>query len=134
MEYKRIKRNYRSLIQSEKLHYFDNAIIKSNNKSKSVWNVINSFRNTMKTDVTDVIEPDGTAIEGPQKIASLSNHYHLNCTMNENQTTYKNIIPININKESFFLTSVTRSEIIGIIDHLKNTYGSLLDIMGYNRK
>ena len=128
-QYINYKTIYNRVIRQAKKVYFDNIIMNSENKSKTVWNIINSSirgpNKQLKYDASTMMINNIETVDKIQ-IANEFNSYFINLpksVIKSNQrklSNYKNNM-INFVEESIVLHNVTESEIITVINNLKNS-------------
>ena len=126
--YVNYKNYYTNLLIQEKSHFYESQINNSCNKSKTIWNIINTEKG--KTDNKSLpfkeINNNGAIITSPQIASDIFNDTFVNMAKN-----LVGAIPVNTdvehiiyNPNSIFLSEVTQSEILEIINGLKNKYSS----------
>lgn len=124
--YKKYKTTYRRVIRLAKKMHYNKKIILSENKSKTVWNVINSTLKNKKVENNKTIMVNDTEITNKTQIANKYNNYFVNLPndiLNNNsfRTTKQETNLPNFTEKTIFLYEVNESEIINIVRELKNT-------------
>lgn len=125
--YVNYKTTYNRVIRHAKKMYFDNIINNSENKTRTVWNIINSsirgankqIKNDTSTMMINNVEVDNKIL-----IANEFNSYFINLpksVIKSNQQKINNHDMLSIVDESIVLHNVTESEIINVINNLKNS-------------
>lgn len=119
------KCEYNKLLKENKQKYYNNKIMCSDNKSKTMWNIVQDV--TGKNNITSF------ETTKPIEKANEFNFYFRNVAINlltqnnliHNSKDYKcNIV---INNYSFFFRPVTSSDVINIVSKLKNKKSSGID-------
>lgn len=134
--YKKYKAIYRRIVRQAKKNYFDSTILKSNNKSKTVWKIINASvgNNTNKNNINPIITADNVELTDKLKIANEFNSYFVNLpkslinTIAANKSDSNNCFSVQRTVgNTIMLNAVSESEIINVINGLKNTNSSGCD-------
>lgn len=117
-QYKEVKKIYENTLAKKKAEHYQHKIEQSDNKSKTVWSIINNIRNGADPPRDIQIHGDGKII------ADRFNNFFLNYTKDlvPNITT-ENICLEQIDR-SLFLKPITEIEILSIIKNLKNKHSS----------
>lgn len=115
------------LVQSKR-KYFDNRINKSQNKSKTTWNIVNEIKGKKKTSRVTICGGD------KEIIANSYNNYITNAPCNlikclENIPFSCNITPLS---NSMQIEEVNCTELKSIVSKLNNTYSSGSDEISVN--
>lgn len=122
------KNYYTTLLIHEKSNYYETQIDNSYNKSKTIWNIINTEKGKHENKNQSFIEinHNGDIITSPQLASEIFNNAFINMA-----TDLVGAIPANNtvehiagNPNTIFLSEVTQSEIFEIINGLKNKYSS----------
>lgn len=123
--YKTYKKVYKKVIRRAKQMYFDELIINSANKSKTVWRIINnSLKNNASTNKFE-IEVNGHITSENSIISNEFNSYFVNLpklirTSLKQHNSISKTSPITMN-DSIYLNPVTTTEIINVIQNLKQS-------------
>lgn len=115
--YNTVKRRYNQLLIDSRKQRYKHQILESDNKSKSVWKIVN----TIKGDGNKT--GNGNHIPGdPKTVSNNFNNHVINAApkMLENFPKIKFSTSISSNENSIFINPVTTEEVIDIINSLKN--------------
>ena len=127
--------NFYSIIYREKLKLNlrdknDQAIINSENKSKTMWGIINYIQKRVKHNTIEMFDND-ERLSDETVANNFSNHF--NFTPNRNMVDYEFLqknVPVNEN--TFFMSPVCSSDVVAIINSLKNSGSSGFDGVSNN--
>ena len=126
--YKKYKSIYRRVMREAKKMHYDNKILHSENKSKTVWNIINSTIKNKSTDKHHSIKVNEIEITNKTQIANIFNDHFVNQPLLlKNSKTTVNLPTITHIEQSIFLEPVVEVEIINVINNLKNSTSSGAD-------
>lgn len=127
--YKKYKLIYRRVIREAKKMYYDNKIINSENKSKMVWNIINSTIKNQSSCKQYSISLNDTDITDKNQIANIFNNHFVNLPQQISNSKATVNVPITTPhvEQTIFLEPVDESEVINVINNLKNSTSSGAD-------
>lgn len=120
--YKAYKRVYKKVVRRAKQMYFDELIVQSENRSKTVWKVINNSLKTSKVKHNFEIEINENTISDNTVISNEFNSYFVNLpkelqsSIDNSNVLHNPLTPIN---DSIYLRPATTTEIISTINQLK---------------
>lgn len=117
---------YRKMIRKAKSNMFQEQLNKSDNKTKTIWKIINKIRpaKILKSQRNIILETDGELIEHPLDVANTFNNYFANVgAAIKNPTNID--VSIDYHREkmilhSLFLSPVNEEEIKQQVEALKN--------------
>lgn len=124
IKYKQEKKAYKEYLSEYKKTINDSKIISSNNRSKTVWSILNNMTNRKTTDKNITLSGvDNITISNPEEVAKkFISHFTLT---SNNDNIYYHSIGDNIN--SIFLQPVTRNEVFNVITQLPTKYSCGID-------
>lgn len=122
-QYKRAKKIYEDTLAKRKAERFQKEIENSDNRTKTVWSIINNIKSG--SGIPRDIQMDGDG----EMIANHFNSYFLNCTadllsaspVGDHQTYFEQA------DRSMFLKPITETEIIKVVNSLSNKHSSGYD-------
>lgn len=114
---------YRKIIKLTQKAQNNHFIKNSQNKSKAAWEIINNSKICLPQEQIMCINRDNLSFTDPNDIANELNNYFIDIIENKPQTDKHppNSKFQNLTSQSLFMTPVSASDIIKIIDDLKNT-------------
>lgn len=124
--YKNYKSIYRRVIKQAKRLYFDKIIIDSENKSRTIWKIINKNvkRNNRVSEVA-TIKINNNEISDKKIIADSFNSYFVNLPKTllspNSNTGKKSVDSVPRTENSIYLEPVTELEVLEAINNLKNS-------------
>lgn len=126
--YKKYKYIYRRLLRLAKRKYYDDKVSHSKNKTKTVWNLINSTVKNQANNKIDCIQVNDIEYTDPHDIANEFNSFFVNIPkkLQSKQSTSNTIIPdralhIPFVDKSIYLYRVSEREVIETINSLSNS-------------
>lgn len=126
--YKKYKSIYRRVIREAKKMHYDTKILNAENKSKMVWDIINSTIKNQSNTTQCTISVNDAEITDKKEIANTFNDHFVNLPKllsNNNRTV--NLNTIAQVEQSIFLEPVVESEVVNVINNLKNSSSSGAD-------
>lgn len=120
--YNSTMKRYQLLLAESKKTNIANFVKDSDNKSKAVWSIVNSFKNSTKSS-REQVKGD------PQQIADSSNKTLINVVMEllKKSTYQEYTCTVNQNIKSMYVRPINNLEIIDIVRNLKNKMTSGYD-------
>lgn len=126
--YNEYKVYYSDLVNQEKRKYYDNQISASDNKSKTIWNIIHKEKGIKKSKAEEFnsIKINNKVISSPSEASAAFNDFFVTAASNLIGTT---TINVNLNhmcniQSSMYITEVNEAEILEIIASLKQKNSS----------
>lgn len=123
--YKKLKKEVNAEIFNEKRIYFGNKIIKSSNKNKTVWSIVNQVKGKQKNrNISEILYKDKVLTDPSEQVSAFgefltsSIHHKINDYFKGQPTA--NCTVGNHAAQSMFFTPVTEVEIIEVIQKLPN--------------
>lgn len=125
LNFKRYKQIYRQVLKKAKVLYNDNFYRDSSNKSQAVWKIINNNignRSSRENSICELFIDDKTESD-PLKLANLFNNFFINIPkqLNNNLPTKNNYMPSIITYPTFYLDTVSETEVCNIIMSMKKS-------------
>lgn len=122
--YTEYKTFYTNLLLNEKRKHYGQKIIESDNKPKTIWNIVNSETNkiSLKNNKFQGIVLNNETVTSPLEVCNAFNNYFITAAPNlvGNNPTNPNVAHIPTNVNSIYLSEVTQNEVFEIINNLKN--------------
>lgn len=130
--YIRLKYQYRKMIQQAKCDKIRESIENSDNKTKTVWKIINDHRPKSRKENTDIIlvNSEGKSVTEPKKVCDTLNAHFVGVGDGIKKPVSHDkldIINNRLNSSSFFLTPVNENEIKSIISGMKSKNSAGVD-------
>lgn len=118
------KRYYTQTLLEEKKKFYKAKVAESDNKPKTVWNIIKNENGKVKSNyhIFGGINHENKIIYSPRSASDVFNDYFVNVASNliGSHAGSCNINNVKSNPNSLFLSFVTEEEILNIIGKLKN--------------
>jgi hypothetical protein len=125
--YNALKAYYRKIINAAKRTYNDSRVLNSNNKSREIWRIINSYKSNshLNSSFTSVVE-SGKVITDMTILASRFNDHFAKDLSSRNIPTSTNY-PSASFCSSLFLSPCTEKELTSIVNQLGSKMSSGID-------
>lgn len=123
VEYRRLKSWYRKMIKEKKADSVSHKIMASSNITKTVWQIVNANRTSRNKGVASnlkIRDSNNILVQDPLCVANTFNKFFLNVANDLDSLSFssnKRLAPSV--SQTFFLTPVTKQELVGIITSLK---------------
>ncbi|XP_049779566.1 uncharacterized protein LOC126176452 [Schistocerca cancellata] len=132
---KKYKLVLKRIIKEAKIKENDKYIMKSSNKTKSMWKAVQDLTGKKTTHKNIVISHDGKNVTDPREVANSFNSYYATVAGklvkekfgNPPNTTWKELSSIEINNISMLLSPVSPTELLNTINSLKSKYSTGID-------
>lgn len=121
--YKHYKSRYKNLLQESKKQYYSNIIESSDNKSSTMWKIVNKLSNKQPKSQSEEIKLNDQIVSDPTDIANAFNNFFQQAPQNIVQTIPNNDyrFPEHLfNTKSMLLYELDESEILQLFNQLKN--------------
>ncbi|XP_049813681.1 uncharacterized protein LOC126260396 [Schistocerca nitens] len=133
--FKKYKLVLKRIIKEAKIKENDKYIMKSSNKTKSMWKAVQNLTGKKTTHKNIVISHDRKNVTDPREVANSFNSYYATVAGklvkekfgNPPNTTWKVLSSIEINNISMFLSPVSPTELLNTINSLKSKYSTGID-------
>ncbi|XP_045477990.1 uncharacterized protein LOC123683137 [Harmonia axyridis] len=125
-KYKNAKLQHNSLINETKINYYSSKIDKSDNKNKTLWNIVNKFtcRKTRAHHPVSIIL-DGVKYDSPSVLVNIFASHFTSMAKSKLKSCYGDNLSISCTTASlvdntFYFYPVTKLEVLDAIKNLKN--------------
>lgn len=130
--YRESKNAYNKLVKHTKLHYHEQLINKSENKIKTIWNLVNKETGRIKINRDVALTIDGEVFSDPTVVANIfAQHFSQVTGTNLKQyfaySMSTSCTTSNILNKTFFFKPVSPEEVTDVISNLKNKSSTGID-------
>ncbi|XP_049772005.1 uncharacterized protein LOC126153118 [Schistocerca cancellata] len=133
--FKKYKLVLKRVVKEAKIKENDKYIMKSTNKTKSMWKAVQDLMGKKTTHKNIVISHDGKNVTDPRVVENSFNSYYATVagklvkekSGNPPNTTWKELSSIEINNISMFFSPVSPTELLNTINSLKSKYSTGID-------